>query len=182
MSNSKALRSLVVAVALVATSAAALVATSASAQSARQVQKRAAAEVVKLRATGGEPLIVEAVKKQNARELPLVAARLLDQRWFVGKESVLARQTINGPCADRLRALLTANAAYTEAVVLDNQVAVVCANARTTNYWYGEHPHWQRALAGETFTDLKKKGDALIAVPVLDEGRAIGALAIRVKL
>jgi hypothetical protein len=174
MSNSKALRSLIV--------AAAVVATTASAQSARQVQKRAAAEVVKLRETASEPLIVAAVKKQNARELPLVATKVLDQRWFVGKESVLKRQTISGPCADRLRELLTANAAYTEAVVLDNQGAVVCANARTPNYWYGDQPRWQRAFAGETFTDLANKSDALISVPVLDEGRAIGAITIRVKL
>lgn len=174
MSNSRVLRSLII--------AAALVATTASAQSARQVQKRAAAEVVKLRATVSEPLIVDAVKKQNARALPLVAAKVLDQRWFVGKESVLKRQTITGPCADRLRALLVANPAYTEAFVLDNQGAVVCANAPTINYWYGEQPHWQRAMEGETFTDLAKKSDALISVPVLDEGRAIGAIRIRVKL
>jgi hypothetical protein len=174
MSNSRALRSLIV--------AAALVATTVSAQSARQVQKRAAAEVVKLRQAGSEPLIVDAVKKQNARELPLVAVRVLDQRWFVGKESVLARQTISGPCADRLRALLAANAAYAEAIVLDKQGAVVCANARTTNYWYGEQPRWQRTIEGETFTDLTNKSDAVLSVPVLDEGRPIGAITIRVKL
>ncbi|HUR80688.1 MAG TPA: hypothetical protein VM733_07970 [Thermoanaerobaculia bacterium] len=129
----------------------------------------------KLRALAADTLLVDTVRAQNAKELPLVAVKVLDQRWFVGRESVLARQTITGACADRLRAFLTANPDYSEAFLLDAQGAVVCANARTTNYWYGEEPRWQTSMKGAIFAN----DEGLISVPVLHEAKVVGVMTAK---
>ncbi len=161
MSNSRALRSLIIAAVFFSIAAA--------------PRKPNAA---KLRALAAEPLMSDAVKKQNARDLPIVAVKVLDQRWFVGKESVLARQTIEAPCADRLRAFLTANPEYSEAFLLDAQGAVVCANARTTNYWYGEEPRWDAAFKGGIYANAT----GVVSVPVLDDAKVIGVVTAKVLL
>ncbi|HYC93037.1 MAG TPA: PDC sensor domain-containing protein [Thermoanaerobaculia bacterium] len=161
MSNSRALLSLIAAMLCAAGMLAA-------------PKKRDAA---KLSEAAAHADVVAAVKTQNARALPLVAIKVIDQRWFLGKESNLVQQTITGKCADQLRAFVTANPAYGQAFVLDDQGAVVCASTRTENYWYAEAPLWQRAFRGETFLDR-----SLLSVPVRDEDRVIGAIAARVKL
>jgi hypothetical protein len=166
MSSSRALRSLL-AVALLATAALA---------SARQPQKKHAAEAAKLREVAADSAIVDALKKQNSRELPLVAVKLLDNRWFVGKESGLVRQTITGPCANRLREFLAASPAHSEAFVLDTQGAVVCAGARTLNYWYGDQPRWERAFQNTVYSD--KEG--LLSVPIVVDDTVIGVITSRV--
>jgi hypothetical protein len=152
MSNSRALRSLIAAAVVFSIAAA-------------PRQPHAA----KLRALAAETVMSDAVKKQNARELPIVAVKVLDQRWFVGKESVLARQTIEAPCADRLREFLAANAEYSEAFLLDAQGAVVCANARTTNYWYGEEPRWDVSFKGGMYAN----DEGVVSVPVINEEKKV---------
>lgn len=134
-------------------------------------------DAAKLTAAATHADVLAAVKTQNARDLPLVAVKVIDQRWFLNKESGLVRQTTTGKCADLLRELVAANPAYAEAFVLDREGSIVCASARTQQYWYGEEPFWQRAFRGETFRDA-----SLLSVPVKDDDRILGVLAIRVKL
>ena len=156
MSNSRALRSVIIVCALLATGA-------------------SSPKHEKLTALAADDAVVSAVKAQNARETELLALKILDSRWFVGKESVLGRQTIKNPCADRMRAFLAANPSHDEAFVLDAQGAVVCAAARTLNYWYGEQPRWQKAIGGAAF----KGEDGVVSVPVMFEGKAIGVLTTK---
>ena len=165
MSSSRALRSLFVAAAIVVSAAA----------PAKPAKKTLAAEAGKLHAVASDTSVVEAVKKQNARELTLKAVKLLDNRWFVGKESGLVKQTLRGPCADRLREFLAANPAHSEAFVLDAQGAVVCADSRTLNFWYGEQPRWQEANSGKVYTD----GEGMLSVPVKADDKVIGVVTSR---
>jgi len=165
MSSSRALRSLLVAVAVISTASIA----------AKPSKKKLAAEAAKLQTIASDAAIVAAVERQNARELPLKAVRLLDTRWFVGREGSLVRKTISGPCAERLREFLAANPAHGEAFVLDTQGAVVCANARTLNYWFGEQPRWQEASAGRIYGD----NEGLVSVPLKSGDKTIGVLTSR---
>ena len=134
-------------------------------------------DAAKLTATAAHAEVLAAVKTQNALAVPIVAIKVIDQRWFLNKETGLVRQATTGKCADVLREFVTANPAYAEAFLLDRQGAVVCASARTVQYWYGEEPFWQRAFRGDTFRDA-----TLVAVPVKGEAGILGVLAIRVKL
>lgn len=134
-------------------------------------------DAAKLTAAATHAEVVGAVKTQNALAVPIVAIKVIDQRWFLNKEMGLVRQATTGKCADVLREFVAANSAYAEAFVLDQQGAIVCSNARTTQYWYGAEPFWERALHGETFRDA-----SLIAVPVKEDDRILGVLVIRTKL
>ncbi|HVG25003.1 MAG TPA: hypothetical protein VND45_12660, partial [Thermoanaerobaculia bacterium] len=134
-------------------------------------------DTTKLRELAADATLLDTVKKQNADVVSEVAVQVIDGRWGIGKESVLARRSITGPCAERMRAFLTANAGYTEAFVLDAQGAIVCANARTANYWYGEQPRWQRAMKGAPFSG----DDGIVSVPMIDGESVIGVVTARIR-
>jgi len=163
--------------------------TGAFAQSAGEVQKLLVAEGEKLRAIGRDEAIVAAVKVQNAKKMSLTAIKVADQRWTVGKESALVKKTITGPCADRLREIVAANPAYSETFAMDDQGAIVCATAKTTDYWQGDEAKWERAYnagKGDVFIDRPKLDEsagtriAQISVPVMDGDVAIGAVTVGV--
>lgn len=156
-------------------------------QSAQSTQKLLESEAAKLRSWGSDPIIVAAVKAQNAKKVPLATIQSLDKQWMAGKADALIKQTITGACADHLRQLAATNASYGEIFVMDDQGANVCANEKTSDYWQGDEAKWQRAFAdgkGAVFIDRPRYDDsasrnlAQISVPVMDGGRAIGAITI----
>jgi len=170
-----------------------LLASSAFAQSAQTLQKRLDTEAAKLSAWGSDAAIVAAVKAQNAKHVPLATIQSLDKQWIAGKAATLVRQTTVGTCADYLRKLASSGSAaiYSEVFVMDDQGALVCANAKTTDYWQGDEAKWQRAFAegrGNVFIDRPRYDDssarnlAQISVPVVDGGRAIGVITVGVAL
>ena len=165
----------------------ALVAATAFAQSAGEVQKQLTAEAEKLRAIGRDPLIVAAVKAQNAKKVSLDAIKTLDAQWIAGKATTLVKQTTTGPCAERLRALVAANRTYGETFVMDDHGAIVCATAKTSDYWQGDEAKFAQAFRdgkGNVFIDRPKFDDsasasiAQISVPVMETDRAIGAITV----
>lgn len=161
------------------------------AQSAGTVQKLLADEAARLQAWGSDPAIVAAVKAQNAKRVTLAQVKSLDEQWAAGKAETLVKQVTTGTCADHLRKLVAGNAGYGETFLMDDQGALVCATAKTTDYWQGDEAKWQRAYSdgkGEVFIDRPKFDDsssqrlAQISVPVLDNGAAIGAITIGISV
>ena len=157
------------------------------AQSAGDVQKLLTSEAEKLRALGREPVVVTAVKAQNAKKLTLAAIKDADERWMAGNDAALVKQVTTGACADRLRVIAAANPAYDESFAMDSQGAIVCATAKTSDYWQGDEAKWERAYAGgkggvfidrPKFDDSAKARIAQISVPVMDGERAIGAITV----
>jgi hypothetical protein len=158
----------------------------AQAQSAGDVQKMLVAEAAKVRALGSEPDIVAAVKAQNAKRVPLDTIKKLDAQWISGKAAALVKQTTTGACADRLR-LFTAGGRYNESFVMDDRGALVCATAKTSDYWQGDEAKFEQAYnggKGNVFIDRPKYDDsasasiAQISVPVMENGKAIGAITV----
>jgi hypothetical protein len=162
---------------------------SADAQSAGEVQKLLTDEAARLEAWGSDPAIVAAVKAQNAKRVPAAQIQVLDERWSTGKAEDVVRQVTTGACADRLRALL--GAAHGETFVMDDQGAIVCATAKTSDYFQGDEAKWQRAFndgKGAVFIDRPKLDDssaqrlAQVSVPVLEKGTAIGVITVGVAV
>lgn len=163
-----------------------LLAAGARAQSAGDVQKMLVAEAAKVRALGSDPDIVAAVKAQNAKRVPLDTIKKLDAQWIAGKAAALVKQTTTGACADRLR-LLAGGGRYNETFVMDDRGALVCATARTSDYWQGDEAKFEQAYnggMGNVFIDRPKYDDsastsiAQISVPVMENGKAIGAITV----
>ncbi len=164
---------------------------SALGQSAGEVQKSLTAEAEKLRAIGNDPVIVAAAKAQNARNVSLAAIKVADERWMAGNETALVKQVLSGPCADRLRALAGANPAYSETFAMDDQGALVCATAKTSDYWQGDEAKWERAFnggKGDVFIDRPKFDEsakariAQISIPIMDGDKAIGAVTVGIVI
>lgn len=166
-------------------------AVAAHAQSAGDTQKLLSDEAARLQVWGSESAIVAAVKAQNAKKLTAAQVQALDEQWTAGKAEALVKQVTTGACADRLRALVATNAGYGETFVMDQQGALVCATAKTSDYWQGDEAKWQRAYndgKGAVFIDRPKFDDssaqrlAQISVPVVEDGAAIGAITIGVAV
>jgi hypothetical protein len=130
------------------------------------------------------------VKAQNAAAVSLAQIQKLDASWTAKKSEALVQKTITGACADRLRELATKNG-YGEAFLSDAQGALVCATARTSDYWQGDEAKWIHAFAsgkGATFIDRPRLDDsaqtrlAQISVPVMNGDRAIGVITVGVSL
>ncbi len=161
------------------------------AQSAQMTQKLLDTEGAKLRAWGSDRTLVAFVKNQNLQRVQIEKIKSLDEAWSQGKNEALVRQVTSGPCADHLRKLVASNAAYGETFLMDDQGALVCASQRTSDYWQGDEPKWQRAFDGgkgtvfidrPRFDDSSSRNLAQISVPVVENGRAIGVITVGVTI
>ena len=163
----------------------ACVSTSLFAQSAA-IHKSLTAESEKLKAWAADPVLVDAVKAENARNVPVAEIQKIDDAWKAGK---VRRELIANLCADRLRQLAQQGAQYNEVFVTDNRGALVCANAITSDYWQGDETKWIKAFAGgkgAVFVDRPKYDESAkatlgsISLPILDGGKAIGVITVGV--
>jgi hypothetical protein len=73
---------------------------SAHAQSAGNLQKLLTDEASRLQAWGSDPVIVAAVKAQNAKRATAAQVKSLDEQWSAGKAESLVKQVTTGACAD----------------------------------------------------------------------------------
>lgn len=169
-----------------------LAAFGAFAQSADGIQKRLETEATKLQAWTSDKTIVNAVVAQNAQHLSMAEIERRDKEWVAGHAEAIVKQSLTGPCADRVRQLASASPFYGESFVMDDQGALVCANVKTSDYWQGDEAKWQKSFnggKGATFIDRPRMDDstkehlAQISLPIRDaSGKVIGALTVGIKL
>jgi hypothetical protein len=159
-------------------------------QSAGDLQRDLNLHAEQVRTLAGDKLLIDAIRKQNAKKVPLAEIQRLDKSWTDGKEEQLVHSATTGTCADHLRQIAAASG-YGEMMVMDDQGALVCASARTSDYWQGDEEKWTRAFnggKGATFVDRPRLDEssqtnlAQISVPVLDGGRAIGVITVGIPL
>jgi hypothetical protein len=79
---------------------------------------------------------------------------------------------------------------FSETFVMDNVGALVCATERTSDYWQGDEEKWTHSYnggAGAIFIDRPRFDEsakatiALISIPVMDNGKAIGAVTVGIR-
>ncbi len=138
---------------------------------------------------GHDPAIVAAVRAQNAKAVSVAELKKINAAWSAGGEEQLAISMLQGPCADRLHQFVS-QGAFTEAFVMDERGANACMTNRTTYYWRGEMPKFQKAFdngKGAVFIDEPKWDESAkarlvqVSVPVVDGGKAIGVLTVGVN-
>jgi hypothetical protein len=163
-----------------------LSAAAASAQSAATMHKALTAEAQRLRAWTSNALLINAVKAQNGRKTALAEIQRIDAEWRSGK---IRGGVTTGECADHLRRLASEQPYYVELFVSDNQGALVCSNAVTSDYWQGDEDKWTRAFAagkGAVFIDRPRFDESAksnlgaISLPIMDGSTAIGVLTVGV--
>ena len=148
-------------------------------------------------AWANDPVLVEAIRAQNARHAGLGAAEIeaMDQTWRSEVDdpaSETIRQVLDNPAADFLRARVAeSGGAITEVFVMDALGLNVAASAATSDYWQGDeekftetYPLGKGAVhtSDVEFDESSQSFQGQISVPVVDmaSGEVVGAMTVGV--
>ena len=118
------------------------------------------------------------------------AKKKVDEKWKAEKGVAdFMKPFMEGPCAESLKSITEADEAIFEIFMMDNQGANVCQTDKTGDYWQGDEAKFKESFAdgqGKVFVDEVEYDDGLkanicqVSVPVMDGGKAIGAMTIGV--
>lgn len=145
-----------------------------------------------LAAYGSDPVIVAAVKEQNAQGKSLDEIKATDKKWqaTTGMDDFM-KSKMSSPCGTHLAGILKSAKYFSEIFVMDNQGANVAMTSKTSDYWQGDEAKFQKSFAGGSgavFIDEVKFDDSSqaylvqVSVPVTDDGKAIGAITFGINV
>ncbi|MEO5334316.1 MAG: PDC sensor domain-containing protein [Magnetococcus sp. YQC-5] len=145
----------------------------------------------RLLVVGTNPIIVNAVRAENAKNKSLDQIKAMDAEWI--KEpgiNPFMQAMMESPCANHLQELQKSfKKLYAEIFVMDNQGANVCMSNKTSDYWQGDEEKFQKSFLDGTgavhigpvaFDESTQANLVQISVPVKDGGKVIGAITFGV--
>ena len=141
---------------------------------------------------GSDPIIVAAVKQQNAAGKTLEQIKSADTEWQknAGLDDFM-KSLMTSECGTHLVTILESAKYFAEIFVMDNQGANVAMTGKTSDYWQGDEGKFQKSFAdgaGAVFVDQVEFDDSSqaylvqISVPVMDNGKAIGAITFGIDV
>jgi len=146
-----------------------------------------------------DPLLIEAVKRQNSTHASLTQRDIdrLDKTWRSEKKSI-DKPMIDNVLSNNLSVFLkkvagNSNGLYSEIFVMDNKGLNVGQSKQTSDYWQGDEAKWQKTyLAGPKslhIANIKYDKSALgfqiqASVPIVDPTTQsnIGAVTIGLSM
>lgn len=145
-----------------------------------------------LAAWGSEAALIDAVKAQNAKGITLDAIKERDADWrkVEGLDAEM-QAMMNSPAAKRMSELEKSQPYFFELFLMDNQGANVAMTNKTSDYWQGDEAKWQESFKGGAgavhigeveFDESAQDYLVQISVPVMEGGKAIGAITIGVNI
>jgi hypothetical protein len=146
-------------------------------------------------AAAANPVIVKAVREQNAKGVPLAKIQEIDKTWMDNTEAHKAptdfMKSFNTNAAAKELAKIEKSKPYLiEFILTDDQGANVAITGMTSDYWQGDEPKFTNTFAngkGETYIARPQKdkstGEVIsqVSVPVMSDGKAIGTLTVGVR-
>jgi len=141
---------------------------------------------------GTDPIIVEAVKAENAKGKTLAQIQEMDTKWK--KTPGIAdymKAMMESDAGKHLRTIQESATFYAEIFVMDNQGANVAMTDKTSDYWQGDEAKFKKSFNGGTgavFVDEVKFDDSSqaylvqVSVPVLEGSQAIGAITFGIDV
>jgi len=162
-----------------------------------EISKEVLKEIFQQRAdfvieTAKYPLVINAVKMQNAENLSLEEIKKRDEIWINTDEFNSFKQSLqNSPVGQYLKSKLLRNRGiYNEIILADNQGANVTAYPVSSDYWQGDEEKFEKAFDSKAvyignveFDKSTQLYAAQISAPVFDENQqVIGVLIMGVKL
>lgn len=146
-------------------------------------------QIVKI---GEDPVIVQAVRDENAKKKTLEQVKQLDEAWIKVKGiSETMKAIMDNACSRHLRQIQKEEKIYSEIFVMDNLGANVCMSNKTTDYWQGDEDKWGKTFnngKGAVFIDKVKFDESSqaylvqVSVPVKDGGLVIGTITAGVDI
>jgi hypothetical protein len=133
--------------------------------------------------------VVGYVEAKNGSQEAPAEIQKRDARWRSGGETALRKELTTGACAQRLRALSKDDSFVLEAILMDEQGALVCATDETSDYWQGDEDKWKKPMGGmDAFVDEPAYDESTqsyglqLSVPIVKAKRRIGALTLTLKV
>ncbi|MDA3788354.1 MAG: PDC sensor domain-containing protein [Desulfobacula sp.] len=141
---------------------------------------------------GTDPVVVSAVKAENAKGKTLDQIKDMDEKWkaFAGIADYM-KTIMDSECAKHLYTIQEAAHYYAEIFVMDNQGANVAMTDKTSDYWQGDEAKFKNSFAdgsGAVFVDDVKFDDSSqaylvqVSVPVKDGDKVIGAITFGIDV
>ncbi len=154
-----------------------------------KVETLARNELVKMSV---DPIIVSAVKAENAKEKTLASIKEMDQKW-IETPGIVDYMTalMENECGLHLRQLQKSMPYAAEIFVMDNQGANVCMTDKTSDYWQGDEAKFKNSYNGGQggifideveFDESTQTYVSQVSVPVMDGNAVIGAITISVDV
>lgn len=140
---------------------------------------------------GRDPVVVAAVRAQNAQGRTLAQVQELDIRWMATPGVAdFMKALVESDAARHLAAWQAAHSYVSEVFVMDNLGANVAMTEKTSDYWQGDEKKFTECFkgAGEvfygrmTFDDSTQTYSIQVSVPVVDGDALVGAICIGVDV
>jgi hypothetical protein len=141
---------------------------------------------------GADPIIVAAVKAENAKGKTLAQIQELDKKWMATAGIVDYMQALmDNECGKYLRKIQASAPYYAEIFIMDNQGANVAMSDKTSDYWQGDEAKFIKSYnggRGAVFIDDVKFDNSTqaylvqVSVPVKDGDKAIGAITFGINV
>ena len=141
---------------------------------------------------GMDPVIVEAVKAENAKGKSLAQIKDMDDKWkaHAGIADYM-KAIMDSECGKHIRSIQNSAPYYAEIFVMDNQGANVAMTDKTSDYWQGDEAKFKKSYnggSGSVFVDEVEFDDSSqaylvqVSVPVKDGGKVIGAITFGIDV
>ena len=141
---------------------------------------------------GTDPVIVKAVKDENAKGKSLTQIQDMDKTWKAHAGIAYYMQAImDSECGRYLRSVQDGSPYYAEIFVMDNQGANVAMTDKTSDYWQGDEAKFKKSFnggSGSVFVDDVEFDDSTqaylvqVSVPVKDGDAVIGAITFGIDV
>jgi hypothetical protein len=124
-----------------------------------------------LQAWGTDPVLVAAVKDRNGTAETLDEVKATDAEWiaYTGVSEFM-HTLMNNAAAEELKKLEKSKPYFTELFLMDHLGANVAMTNETSDYWQVKFDESAQAYLVQ------------VSVPVMDAGKAIGAITVGVNL
>jgi hypothetical protein len=141
---------------------------------------------------GTDPVIVAAVKAENAKGKTLDQIQSKDEKWKATAGIVDYMQALmDSECGRHLRQIQGSESYFAEIFVMDNLGANVAMTDKTSDYWQGDEAKFKKSYnggQGAIFVDAVNFDDSAqaylcqVSIPVMDGGKAIGAITFGIDV
>lgn len=141
---------------------------------------------------GTDPIIVGAVKTENAKGKTLAQIQELDKKWMATPGIAdYMKALMDNECGKYLRKIQASAPYYAEIFVMDNLGANVAMSDKTTDYWQGDEDKFIKSYSGgrgTVFIDEVKFDNSTqaylvqVSVPVKDGDKVIGAITFGINV
>jgi hypothetical protein len=146
----------------------------------------------KLAKLGEDPVIIAAVKAENAKGKTLAQIQDMDKKWknTPGFADYM-KAIMESDCGKYIRKIQENEAFYAEIFVMDNQGANVAMTDKTSDYWQGDEAKFKKSFnngVGAVFVDEVEFDDSTqaylvqVSVPVKNNNKVIGAITIGIDV